>query len=224
MIEANHMFVAERFTFYLQDVSPNVKDLLLYYQSQDTIDVIEFDLPRLDKTNETIDIYYHGQVAALLDCMYRNKGRSKYMAYIDIDEVIVPRHPILNTWGKIINFINFASKKEICSYVFHAVFYARTNGGFPDSQKRRNFNFRTKERMNDVLNVTIRAKSIVNLSKAVIPGIHFVRRCVDSTEDVVEVPPTFGLLHHYRLPLTTDSFMDKFNDIIEKRVRSLPKL
>ncbi|KAI8726377.1 glycosyltransferase family 92 protein F13G3.3 [Biomphalaria glabrata] len=37
------------------------------------------------------EIHYQGQVLAINDCVYRNKGVSKYVAIHDTDEIIIPK-------------------------------------------------------------------------------------------------------------------------------------
>lgn len=42
------------------------------------------------------DLHYYGQIPALNDCVYRNMYRSRYVAMIDTDELILPQ--TVNRW------------------------------------------------------------------------------------------------------------------------------
>uniref|UniRef100_UPI00358FEE9E glycosyltransferase family 92 protein C33H5.2-like n=1 Tax=Myxine glutinosa TaxID=7769 RepID=UPI00358FEE9E len=43
------------------------------------------------------EIQYFGQIATINDCLYRNKHRTKYIAFLDVDEIIVPHK--WNNWS-----------------------------------------------------------------------------------------------------------------------------
>ena len=45
-------------------------------------------------------MHYYGQLAAANDCLYRYMYTSQYIAFIDLDELIVPRGN-LTTWGQL---------------------------------------------------------------------------------------------------------------------------
>lgn len=53
-----------------------------------TVDMLPWDL----KMRSQKDIRTEGLFAALNDCLYRNMYRYQYVALIDLDEFIIPRH------------------------------------------------------------------------------------------------------------------------------------
>uniref|UniRef100_UPI00358DE152 uncharacterized protein n=1 Tax=Myxine glutinosa TaxID=7769 RepID=UPI00358DE152 len=64
------------------------------------------------------DIQYFGQIATINDCLYRNKHRTKYIAFIDVDEIIVPHK--WNNWSAMME--DLAMPQVACWYILHHTF------------------------------------------------------------------------------------------------------
>ncbi|KAJ8346368.1 hypothetical protein SKAU_G00277690 [Synaphobranchus kaupii] len=96
---------------YKSDCGPLLQKVLDHYSSKGLLEVVPWEVWRhLNVSNSWTpslgpgDLHYHGQIAALNDCLYRNMEASAYVALVDIDEVIVPR--IHDTWGTMMAFLS----------------------------------------------------------------------------------------------------------------------
>ena len=86
-IEAHKFFGVSLFTIYIQEVSDGVRDILYSYSQEGIVDVVEW------RINITMDVRDYGQVGLIHDCLYRNKNRVKFLGFLDIDELFVPKNP-----------------------------------------------------------------------------------------------------------------------------------
>ena len=91
MLEANQIFGAQHFVIYNYSCGSNIGHYLRQYMQEGLADIIPWSLPLQPHTNTTIDLYYYGQLAAYTDCVYRNLYRSRYVIFLDLDEILVPR-------------------------------------------------------------------------------------------------------------------------------------
>ena len=233
MIETNRFFGAERFMFYNLASRRNTLNLLKYYQNRDVVDIVNFTLPINSKTNKTINIHYHGQLVSLLDCVYRNIYKSNFVTHLDVDEVIMPHHAELNSLSKIANYF-IGKNNKTCSCIFHVAFYSSKRTvpsplNLAEIGRHVMFLNRTL-REGDIWDIPRRSKSIVDASKVIMPGIHFVRRCEGTKSDAVEVAPSIGILHHYRdanaryanrNKRVEDTFSRKFISDVTERINAV---
>lgn len=86
-IELNYLLGIGHFTFYKSTIGPNVGCVLDRYKKDNLVSVLPW---QLDMVSEQ-EIRTEGIFAALNDCLYRNMYKSKYVAFLDPDEIIVPR-------------------------------------------------------------------------------------------------------------------------------------
>ncbi|XP_052806355.1 beta-1,4-galactosyltransferase galt-1-like [Mya arenaria] len=86
-IELNKLLGIEHFNFYISDVSKNVWTVLDYYQSKGEAELLPWTLPLTEE-----DVHYNGQLAAINDCLYRNKHSTEWLQVTDLDEFIVPQN------------------------------------------------------------------------------------------------------------------------------------
>ena len=119
-LELNMIMGVNFFTFYNFSASEHLFNVLEYYRSSGKIEMLAWTLPTIEKQEGTwtIDIHYYGQLAALNDCLYRNKARSKFVALFDLDEFIVPQNPDVLTWMEMLEQLPKAS-----AYLFRNSFY-----------------------------------------------------------------------------------------------------
>ena len=107
-IESNRAFGAEYFVLYDYECSSLLYPYLKAYLQEGIIKIIQWPgMPFLNTTNNTQfspTIHNFGQVVALADCVYRHMFDSQYIAYIDLDEMIVPRDG--NSWRSLIERAN----------------------------------------------------------------------------------------------------------------------
>lgn len=86
-VELNYLLGIGHFTFYKNTIGPNVECVLDRYIKDKLITVLPWTLDMVSKQ----EIRTEGMFAALNDCLYRNMYKSKYVAFLDIDEIIVPK-------------------------------------------------------------------------------------------------------------------------------------
>ncbi|XP_031747396.1 beta-1,4-galactosyltransferase galt-1-like [Xenopus tropicalis] len=96
-IEMYKIMGVQRVTIYKNSASALMEKALQYYAAEGIVDIVEWPIDaylsvstKWHYTMEPKDIGYYGQIAALNDCVYRNMYRSKFVALIDTDEVILP--------------------------------------------------------------------------------------------------------------------------------------
>jgi len=74
-IEVNRVLDAEKFQLYVESVGPQVSPCLQEYVRRGIVDVQKWNLP----SDIAVVIYYHGQIMAINDCLYRIMYRSRYL-------------------------------------------------------------------------------------------------------------------------------------------------
>lgn len=88
---------------------------LKYYSDNSKISLIEFVLPFT-----TRDVWYHGQLAAIADCLLRNTGITEYTFFNDFDEFFVPVQPeknLLETVEGLFENRTIASMRTAVKYI-----------------------------------------------------------------------------------------------------------
>ncbi|XP_063172200.1 uncharacterized protein LOC134506098 [Candoia aspera] len=96
-IELYKILGAQKVMIYKNSCSPLLEQVLEYYISEGTVEIIPWPIHLYLKVSsywhhsmDEKDIGYYGQITALNDCVYHNMYRSKYVVLIDADEVILP--------------------------------------------------------------------------------------------------------------------------------------
>ncbi len=202
MIEANRIFGAEKFVFYNFDVGDLTKLYLRNYIQDGVIDVINWTLPDVKMSSAPGEegVHYFGQLAALNDCLYRNIYKTRYVVYLDLDEVIVPKNQ--KFWMNLIRSIpNGPEETGPCSYLFPNVFF-RTDWpedphSEPDVKEYQIKPLLYTKREKQVWTHGLRSKYIANVNRLEIAGVHFPWKCLRS-EYNYHISKDQGLLHHYR--------------------------
>lgn len=89
------------------------------HYTKPTIEILPWNL----RMRSQKEIRTEGLFAALNDCLYRTMYRYKYLALVDLDEFIVPRHN-----DTLIELIRFAERTEdiqgqfnFYKYLFHSL-------------------------------------------------------------------------------------------------------
>lgn len=89
-VELYYILGARHFTFYNYSVSPKMQCVLDRYKDDELISVLPWNLDMISD----VEIKTEGINAALNDCLYRYMYTSKYIAIVDIDEMIIPRRNV----------------------------------------------------------------------------------------------------------------------------------
>ncbi|KAH9514281.1 hypothetical protein Btru_028598 [Bulinus truncatus] len=117
-VKFNRVLGAEHVFVYKLSVFKQTEAVLKYYQKQRFMTVIEWTVP-------VSELHYFGQDLAINDCVYRNKGVSRFVVIQDTDEFIIPNHQ--DNWYDLITEIDqdyYASRKKAVSklalYIFES--------------------------------------------------------------------------------------------------------
>ncbi len=234
-MEVNQIFGADKFVFYNLSIGPDVNQYLQQYAQQGLIDIIQWKIPlAVDlkwPEDPSKDIHYFGELAALNDCIYRYLYWTKFLVFIDLDEVIVPRTAA--TWESYMTNVATSrpSGTNTCAYIFPNVFF-RTEWSKDTSVKNdtmiQKYNLQTllvTKREDKIWHHGIRSKYIADPQKIEIYGIHFPWKCLGGKYEYY-VPETEGLLFHYRSwdnpkeeNWVLDRTMHVYRSVIMNRVR-----
>ncbi|KAK2153400.1 hypothetical protein LSH36_298g01071 [Paralvinella palmiformis] len=89
-IEVHKLFGVSKYNMYVHDVANNVQPFLDYYGDRGEMTTLQWKLPpEIRDPRESVKAF--GQLAMINDCLYRNMYKSKYLVYLDLDEMMVPR-------------------------------------------------------------------------------------------------------------------------------------
>ena len=199
MVETNRILGANRFVFYNHSSSSVIQSYLKQYVNDGTAEVISWDLPVA--RHSTVDIYYHGQLAAYSDCLYRSLYGTRYIVFLDLDEVIVPRKS--SNWADVLRHAATKDALPVCAFSFRNAFF-RTEWPSDDRVVKNATicEFRINSLLKSKREKTIyphlqRSKCIYDVRYLEIPGIHQPWKCLEKSLSY-HVTPREGLLHHYR--------------------------
>ena len=70
-------------------------------------------------------IWYRGQSVRIQDCLYRNMGSFQHLAFIDIDEYIIPRVSGHVTWRDLVRDVEVGQGDKMAEYCFSSTFFYR---------------------------------------------------------------------------------------------------
>lgn len=183
-IELSRLLGAEKITFYDANISNGLKALLKYYEEQGLVQSV----PWLLDSSIAKRIWYHGQLVALQDCLYRNMGSVDMVAINDIDEFIIPRrHTLWVDW-----YNDTTAQAQYAGYSFRSTF-------FPPKAGRGDHFLMTVQNDHRTSQVNrVRNKVMTYPSRVFEIGIHHISKPVLARLQVLPVSETDVLLHHYR--------------------------
>ncbi|XP_035824334.1 glycosyltransferase family 92 protein F13G3.3 [Aplysia californica] len=103
-ITYNRMMGAEHFFLYNQTMGPRADAVVRHFQDLGIMTVLS--MPEFP-ANEA---WYHSQIMAINDCIYRNRNISEFVAVVDPDEFIMPvQH---HSWGEVLKAVTDREIKE----------------------------------------------------------------------------------------------------------------
>lgn len=183
---------------YKMTVSKSVQILVDYYQSRGDITIVNWTLPSFIQNHK---IWYNGQIIMIQDCLYRMMSSFDYVAFLDLDEAIIPQMDF--RWSDMIQRLDFQSSREnpnqlIAGFSFKSAYFD------PNSEEAssKKLSFLKAQQRNKVLS-SHRTKVIVKPEVVIEMGIHHVSRKTDmlvrnKNVTVFDVDPEIGLIHHFR--------------------------
>ena len=222
MIEINMMFGANHFIFYDDSVSGKALEYLKKYQNEGLVDIITWKLPPGVKT------HYRGQAFSVIDCHYRNMYISKYIAYFDADEVIVPKS--FSNWSQILSNVLKINGPNLCAAVLWNVFYRADlkqpqvlNGSDDKTAKKYNIKPLSVTIRDNIVTVPGHTKWIGDPLHMTLGSVHYPQICYRNATKH-HVNEAEGLMFHYRIrpyynkPTMQDTFMLRHKEEILKQV------
>lgn len=191
-ISLNRLLGVSHFMLYVNSVSDRVRCLLQQLQSDHVVTLLDWTgLP----LRSQVDIRTQNLFAALNDCSMRAMGRFRYVAMIDLDEIIFPYlHKKLT--DLLDRMRSFGQTRPVAgAYSFQNAFFYL---GWPDeSFGWHSISLSKTRRRSELLPHRQRSKLIVRPDGVLEVGNHFVWQYM-SGFGAVHVQPKAGLLHHYR--------------------------
>ena len=126
-IEMHRILGVEKFAIYNQSIRVNMLPVLQLYSHLKLIDLLPWTLPI-----DVAKIHYHAQVMMMNDCLYRYMFKSKYVAFIDTDEMIIPREDY--TWTELVTRLERDQRRrnvDTCGLLFQCLIF---NTILPDEE------------------------------------------------------------------------------------------
>uniref|UniRef100_A0A0K8SU52 Glycosyltransferase family 92 protein n=1 Tax=Lygus hesperus TaxID=30085 RepID=A0A0K8SU52_LYGHE len=196
-IELNSLLGMDHITFYNDSISSTTDCVLKHYMSEGRVTVLRW---KLDMVSQR-EIRTEGLFAALNDCLYRSMYDFGYVALIDLDEIVMPKHN--DTIQQFIEWMGTRlNTKSTGSYSFqNAFFYLQ----WPDDLMLSDDVFESsltsmrKTRRRAKLHPhKQRSKYICRPEFVIEAGNHFVWEFVPG-HGTLNVPADAGILNHYRV-------------------------
>ena len=188
-IETSKLMGVQKITFYRFKVSINVQQILNYYVDQGDAVIVPWNLPALLDGQ----LWYHGQLIAIQDCLYRNMHKFKFLAFNDIDEFIVSHSASANaTWAELTRVLH---SPKSCGYQFKSAYFDRND---QSGNKTHNGLITQERNMRTETFSNVRTKCIVKPYKIFEKGIHHISKPILAHLEIVPVSPSVGFVHHYR--------------------------
>ena len=195
-IEMTKILGAEHFVFYFTNFNKEIKQLLYFYSHIGLATVLPWNMT-LDKHR----LWYHGQSAAVWDCLFRTMYISELVSFNDIDEFIMPQNQ--TTWKEMLadlqNSHPSIKESHIAAYRFYSAFF---DSSFTNNRPS---NFTHSSQLL-TLNVTMRTAQVssIRTKMLVYPlrvfelGIHHLSKPMEEEFRCIMVEPEIAILNHYR--------------------------
>ena len=185
-VELSLLLGASHLVFYVHQVTLAIRKVLEYYQDRGMITVISWDLPVRDK-----DIWYHGQLLAINDCLYRTMHRFTHVVFNDIDEFLVPH--LHETWHGLVGLLESPTNAtSMCGFSFQSAFFDPLVNGNSKILYDLESDLRTKTFSQVRTKVMVQPRRIFEL------GIHHISRPLLERHTKETVDPKVAFIHHYR--------------------------
>jgi len=211
-IETNRVLGAQKFQFYAESVGTQVAACLREYVRRGIVDVQPWTLP----SDIAAVIFYHGQILAISECLYRLMYRTRYLVIQDIDEFVVPMNT--DSWQSMLNGIvengHFDSDR-IASYSFrNRFFFVKlredvnnfTSGNGIVSQLK-TLSVTTADKY--LFPFTVRSKVMARPERILIWHVHLIldSSLVRRGDKNIKVDAKIGQLFHYKRGISVASTM-----------------
>ena len=244
-IEFHKLQNVHHFFFYAMNISNDLTKVLRHYESENLATIISWKLPDAIKDQ----IWYNGQIVSIQDCLYRAMGHYDYIAFLDIDEVIVPR--LDSDWSELLHRLNNQNpetdKGFVIGYSFKSAFFdpEKSQEISIESPKRLKLSLLENTERNKILS-KVRSKLIIKPEFVIEMGIHHVSQTLNMLINVtmLDINPSIARVHHYRSCTTVsdknmvcgdfvtddtilrfeDSLVTNYMDTVRKNIKHFKKV
>ncbi|XP_053990572.1 uncharacterized protein LOC128882829 [Hylaeus volcanicus] len=199
-IELHRLLGAAHVTLYNDTVGAEAGCALKYYEAKGLVTVLPWH--HLDMISQR-EIRTEGLFAALNDCLYRSMYKYEYVALVDLDEFIIPRHN-----DTIIDLIRWMTSrintKSTGAYSFQNAFFYLQWADDPFIVMSRTpieaglITLRKTRRRTKLHPQKQRSKYVCKPQDIVEAGNHFVWEFIPG-HGTLNVPSEAAILHHYRV-------------------------
>ena len=206
-LEMHKILGVGKVAIYDYSIRTNVlKDLNVYVETG-FVDLLPWKLPFDYKY-----IRYYGQLGMLNECLYRYMFKTKYIAFIDMDEQIVPKREY--TWTEMVNNLERNLTQPVrsitCGFSFQNYFFS-TKWPNDEQSPSRNSLFYIKSLLKTKREPVAhgsRSKTMIKPQMVDIMNIHCVARGYNKSR-LYNVDPSIASLHHYRYRLGSEWVIDR---------------
>lgn len=192
-----------KFYFYNMSISHDVDKIFKYYESQNIVDVQQWNIADVMNMDEGT-IHYYGIMAALNDCFYRATAidNFKYVIIADFDEIIHPLH----THDKLTDFIAAHDNPSFHSLLFSNYFvFVDFPPDFSSTPKNAINKYlytqsqviRMKHTTGDHKWFHVRTKLVAKRDVVTEVGNHYIWTALDNTKEF-KIDPKDAAMFHYR--------------------------
>lgn len=207
-IEMNKLLGVDMFFIYSFEQSDNIQRVINFYKNRSLVEEILWYTPTAVSVNAS-------HLAALNDCLYRNKNVSEFVTNIDEDELIIPRSVGIYNWHQMITKI----QTEADAFVFrNAFFICRGYNSTIDPAdalvRPRPHILDDVQREKFIYPVGYFSKYICRTDSVYWVQTHFV-----PDVRMLSVPRNIGLLHHYQNK-TVEAWNVYYDDILTKKYKT----
>ncbi|MPC76036.1 hypothetical protein E2C01_070437 [Portunus trituberculatus] len=211
-LELNFLLGANKIYLYEIETHPNISKVLKHYENRGKIDVKKFsqpgEIPNLLGLEEFFfRKHYSTKCAAenlmYNDCLYRNINRYKFVAVVDIDEVLMPK--VRSSWKEILESVApgvLSGKGHKWSSFAHYMVYF-----LPVMREKHGWMKDVPHFMHTLQNVYRAAnhsfskwhmKSIHDTQKVLTIHHHYPFTCLGGECSIMFIPSETAQLNHYR--------------------------
>ena len=193
-LEMSQMLGAEHITMYNFSINPALNSTLKHYVDAGRLMVLPWPLPQqIDKS-----VWYHGQILAVQDCLFRHMGMTEFVSFNDIDEFIVPR--MGHQWKDFLRLLRAPTDNQTCGYKFKSAFFNPRAVPVPplNPEVKLRPSLITSMNQRSAMMSSVRTKCMVRPHRIFEMGIHHISKPILARLGGVNVDSAHALLHHYR--------------------------
>ncbi|KHJ85294.1 hypothetical protein OESDEN_14983 [Oesophagostomum dentatum] len=186
-MELNRILGVHHVVVYLNDtsMSDNLLKVIDFYEANNFLEVIRLAIPLAPE-----QIWYHGQLVAITDCLYRQVGTSRFVAFHDLDEFLIPQQPeLLPQNSTLVALLNELLTKDVASI--------RVPTQYMD--------FQSRDGLMTLKNIGRRTYLDKDLTKCVLrpemvfeQGIHHTSRVIQNHYKAIHGDERILRLYHYK--------------------------